>query len=124
MQHLLDNQSVHSHYSYAQQQQQLDVGDDEYNRLLKNYKLAHIRVEEQRLQMLEQEKQNALLRKHIGLLQGAESSAASVIGGHAGGGGGTTVDDVSTSPSTPFELSSMAENFTRCSSRSRILHLR
>ena len=89
----------YQHQQHAQYQQQvqsyLEAGDDEYNRLLKNYKLAHIRIEDQRIQMLEQEKQNALLRKHIGLLQGAETSGASVIGANAGGGGGTTVDDVS-----------------------------
>ncbi|GAA5992942.1 hypothetical protein JCM10908_000759 [Rhodotorula pacifica] len=70
------------------------VGDEEYNRLLKNYKLAHLRIEEQRSAMLEQEKQNAGLRKHIMLLEGGDSGGATVIGVHsAGGGGGSTVDD-------------------------------
>ncbi|KAL8291504.1 hypothetical protein RQP46_002482 [Phenoliferia psychrophenolica] len=78
---------------YGQQQQAQSVGDDEYNRLLKNYKLAHERIEEQRLQMLEQEKQNAHLRKHISLLEGGDASSASVIGSHSSGGGGSTVDD-------------------------------
>jgi hypothetical protein len=65
------------------------------SRLLKNYKLAHERIEEQRLQMLEQEKQNATLRKHISLLEGGDASSASVVGSQLSGGGGTTVDDVS-----------------------------
>ncbi|KWU41669.1 hypothetical protein RHOSPDRAFT_22579, partial [Rhodotorula sp. JG-1b] len=61
---------------------------------LKNYKLAHLRIEEQRSAMLEQEKQNAALRKHIMLLEGGDSGGATVIGVHsAGGGGGSTVDD-------------------------------
>lgn len=99
-QHQLQHQQYQQHQQQQQQYQQqvqsyLDVGDDEYNRLLKNYKLAHIRIEDQRIQMLEQEKQNALLRKHIGLLQGSETSGASVVGGNASGGGGATVDDVS-----------------------------
>ncbi|GAA5964477.1 hypothetical protein JCM21900_002389 [Sporobolomyces salmonicolor] len=92
MQTLLTHQD---HYSVAssQPQQQL-VGDDEYNRLLKNYKLAHLRIEEQRAAMLEQEKQNAGLRKHIALLEGGDAAGASVVGVHsAGGGGGSTVDD-------------------------------
>ncbi|GAA5864779.1 hypothetical protein JCM1840_004898 [Sporobolomyces johnsonii] len=92
MQTLLNHQD---HYSVAssQPQQQL-VGDDEYNRLLKNYKLAHLRIEEQRSAMLEQEKQNAGLRKHIALLEGGDAAGASVVGVHsAGGGGGSTVDD-------------------------------
>ncbi|POY72853.1 hypothetical protein BMF94_4108 [Rhodotorula taiwanensis] len=84
--------------SVGQQQQQQQagslVGDEEYNRLLKNYKLAHLRIEEQRAAMLEQEKQNAALRKHIMLLEGGDSGGATVIGVHsAGGGGGSTVDD-------------------------------
>lgn len=43
--------------------------------------------------MLEQEKQNAILRKHIGLLEGGDG--ASVIESRGGGssGGGSTVDD-------------------------------
>ncbi|GAA5824298.1 hypothetical protein JCM10212_006693, partial [Sporobolomyces blumeae] len=70
------------------------VGDDEYNRLLKNYKLAHLRIEEQRTAMMEQEKQNAALRKHIALLEGGDAQGASVVGVHsASGGGGSTVDD-------------------------------
>lgn len=78
----------------GQVQQQALVGDEEYNRLLKNYKLAHLRIEEQRSAMLEQEKQNAALRKHIMLLEGGDSGGATVIGVHsAGGGGGSTVDD-------------------------------
>lgn len=42
--------------------------------------------------MLEQEKQNALLRKHVSLLEGGDSSSATVVG-YSSGGGGTTVDD-------------------------------
>ncbi|KAI5477457.1 hypothetical protein MNV49_006369 [Pseudohyphozyma bogoriensis] len=83
--HILSNQDA---YGVNQQ-----VGDEEYNRLLKNYKLAHERIEETRLQMLEQEKQNAILRKHILLLEGGDSPNASVVGSHSSGGGGSTVDD-------------------------------
>lgn len=44
--------------------------------------------------MLEQEKQNAHLRKHISLLEGGDAASASVVGSHSSGGGGSTVDDV------------------------------
>ncbi|KAK4051513.1 hypothetical protein OIO90_004727 [Microbotryomycetes sp. JL221] len=74
------------------QQSAAQVADEEYNRLLKNYRLAHERIENQRVQMLEQEKQNATLRKHIALLEGGENGA-SVVGAHVAGGGGSTVDD-------------------------------
>ncbi|GAA5878187.1 hypothetical protein JCM16303_002876 [Sporobolomyces ruberrimus] len=91
MQTMLNHQDG---YSMPPQPQQQLVGDDEYNRLLKNYKLAHLRIEEQRSAMLEQEKQNAGLRKHISLLEGGDAQGASVVGVHsAGGGGGSTVDD-------------------------------
>ncbi|KAM0748792.1 hypothetical protein T439DRAFT_327299 [Meredithblackwellia eburnea MCA 4105] len=96
MQSILSNQDAYAIQRQQQQQQQQgqgNVGDEEYNRLLKNYKLAHERIEEQRLQMLEQEKQNALLRKHITLLEGGDSATASVVGSHVSGGGGSTVDD-------------------------------
>lgn len=42
--------------------------------------------------------QNAMLRKHISLLEGGDASSASVVGSHASGGGGSTVDDVRSSP--------------------------
>ena len=45
--------------------------------------------------MLEQEKQNALLRKHISLLEGGDTGASVIGNQSANGGGGTTVDDVS-----------------------------
>ncbi|GAA5942506.1 uncharacterized protein JCM15063_000019 [Sporobolomyces koalae] len=91
MQTLLNHQDS---YTMSSQPPQQLVGDDEYNRLLKNYKLAHLRIEEQRTAMLEQEKQNAALRKHISLLEGGDAQGASVVGVHsAGGGGGSTVDD-------------------------------
>ncbi|GAA5844749.1 hypothetical protein JCM3766R1_005264 [Sporobolomyces carnicolor] len=91
MQTILNHQDS---YTMTSQPQQQLVGDDEYNRLLKNYKLAHLRIEEQRTAMLEQEKQNAGLRKHIALLEGGDAQGASVVGVHsAGGGGGSTVDD-------------------------------
>ncbi|GAA5914407.1 uncharacterized protein JCM6883_003178 [Sporobolomyces salmoneus] len=91
MQSILNHQDS---YTMTSQPPQQLVGDDEYNRLLKNYKLAHLRIEEQRTAMLEQEKQNAGLRKHIALLEGGDAQGASVVGVHsAGGGGGSTVDD-------------------------------
>ncbi|KDE02859.1 hypothetical protein, variant 1 [Microbotryum lychnidis-dioicae p1A1 Lamole] len=64
------------------------VGDEEYNRLLKNYRLAHERIEDQRQQLLMQERLNASLRKHVSLLEGGEVAdvAASVVGT-------STVDD-------------------------------
>lgn len=63
------------------------------SRLLKNYKLAHERIETQRVQMLEQETQNAILRKQVSLLEGVDATSASVVDYSSGGGGGTTIDD-------------------------------
>ncbi|GAA5840551.1 hypothetical protein JCM11251_007613 [Rhodosporidiobolus azoricus] len=98
------------------------VGDEEYNRLLKNYKLAHLRIEEQRGAMLEQEKQNAALRKHIALLEGGDSTGgASVIGVHsAGGGGGSTVDDFTIKNSS----SSLERRINRWAADTLASHLR
>ncbi|GAA6044395.1 hypothetical protein JCM8097_002088, partial [Rhodosporidiobolus ruineniae] len=110
--------------SVAQQQQQQQaqlVGDEEYNRLLKNYKLAHLRIEEQRSAMLEQEKQNAALRKHISLLEGGDSAGATVVGVHsAGGGGGSTVDDFTIKNSS----SSLERRINRWAADTLALHLR
>ncbi|SCV73265.1 BQ2448_7190 [Microbotryum intermedium] len=71
-----------------QPQGQYLVGDEEYNRLLKNYRLAHERIEDQRQQLLMQERLNASLRKHVSLLEGGETTdaAAAVVGT-------STVDD-------------------------------
>ncbi|GAA5860952.1 hypothetical protein JCM8547_003899 [Rhodosporidiobolus lusitaniae] len=97
------------------------VGDEEYNRLLKNYKLAHLRIEEQRSAMLEQEKQNAALRKHISLLEGGDSAGATVVGVHsAGGGGGSTVDDFTIKNSS----SSLERRINRWAADTLASHLR
>ncbi|GAA5866102.1 hypothetical protein JCM3774_000029 [Rhodotorula dairenensis] len=103
------------------QTQQALVGDEEYNRLLKNYKLAHLRIEEQRSAMLEQEKQNAALRKHIMLLEGGDSGGATVIGVHsAGGGGGSTVDDFTIKNSS----SSLERRINRWAADTLAAHIR
>ncbi|BGP43136.1 hypothetical protein JCM10449v2_007160 [Rhodotorula kratochvilovae] len=116
MQAILNHQDS---YSVAQQQQL--VGDEEYNRLLKNYKLAHLRIEEQRSAMLEQEKQNAALRKHIMLLEGGDSGGATVVGVHsAGGGGGSTVDDFTIKNSS----SSLERRINRWAADTLAAHLR
>ncbi|GJN93735.1 hypothetical protein Rhopal_006792-T1 [Rhodotorula paludigena] len=116
MQTILNHQDS---YSVAQQQQL--VGDEEYNRLLKNYKLAHLRIEEQRSAMLEQEKQNAALRKHIMLLEGGDSGGATVVGVHsAGGGGGSTVDDFTIKNSS----SSLERRINRWAADTLASHLR
>ncbi|BGO95236.1 hypothetical protein NBRC10512_002974 [Rhodotorula toruloides] len=108
-------------YSVSATQQQQLVGDEEYNRLLKNYKLAHLRIEEQRTAMLEQEKQNAALRKHIMLLEGGDSGGATVIGVHsAGGGGGSTVDDFTIKNSS----SSLERRINRWAADTLAAHMR
>ncbi|BGP03184.1 hypothetical protein RTBOTA2_005979 [Rhodotorula toruloides] len=108
-------------YSVSATQQQQLVGDEEYNRLLKNYKLAHLRIEEQRSAMLEQEKQNAALRKHIMLLEGGDSGGATVIGVHsAGGGGGSTVDDFTIKNSS----SSLERRINRWAADTLAAHMR
>lgn len=43
--------------------------------------------------MLEQEKQNAILRKHVALLEGGDTSSISTVNYTSGGGGGSTIDD-------------------------------
>ncbi|TNY24038.1 hypothetical protein DMC30DRAFT_443752 [Rhodotorula diobovata] len=116
MQAILNHQD-----SYSVIQQQQLVGDEEYNRLLKNYKLAHLRIEEQRSAMLEQEKQNAALRKHIMLLEGGDSGGATVVGVHsAGGGGGSTVDDFTIKNSS----SSLERRINRWAADTLAAHLR
>ncbi|GAA6018347.1 hypothetical protein JCM10207_000813 [Rhodosporidiobolus poonsookiae] len=117
---ILNHQDSFAVSGLQQQQQQL-VGDEEYNRLLKNYKLAHLRIEEQRSAMLEQEKQNAALRKHIALLEGGDSAGATVVGVHsAGGGGGSTVDDFTIKNSS----SSLERRINRWAADTLAAHLR
>ncbi|GAA5899513.1 hypothetical protein JCM6882_001137 [Rhodosporidiobolus microsporus] len=131
MQTILNHQEAFAHQHQQQQQgggggvggggQGQLVGDEEYNRLLKNYKLAHLRIEEQRGAMLEQEKQNAALRKHIALLEGGDSAGATVIGVHsAGGGGGSTVDDFTIKNSS----SSLERRINRWAADTLASHLR
>ena len=65
------------------------------SRLLKNYKLAHERIELQRVQLVSQENQNAALREHIALLEngGEGNPVGGGVVGYTSGGGGTTIDD-------------------------------
>ncbi|BGP19770.1 hypothetical protein JCM10213_003618 [Rhodosporidiobolus nylandii] len=122
MQALLNHQESYSLGPAGGAPAQGLVGDEEYNRLLKNYKLAHLRIEEQRSAMLEQEKQNAALRKHIALLEGGDSAGgATVVGVHsAGGGGGSTVDDFTIKNSS----SSLERRINRWAADTLASHLR
>ncbi|KAF5391656.1 hypothetical protein D9757_002485 [Collybiopsis confluens] len=78
-------QSVHS--MQMQPPAQDIVSGEQYRYALTNFRIAHEKVEEQRSQLEEQEKQVAMLRARIALLEGS----------HSGGGGhtGNSVDDFS-----------------------------
>ncbi|KAF9000658.1 hypothetical protein BDQ17DRAFT_1391205 [Cyathus striatus] len=71
-----------------QQPQQDVVSGEQYRYALTNFRIAHERVEQQRVQLEEQERQVAQLRSRIALLEGG-----STLGTH--GQGGNTVDDFS-----------------------------
>ncbi|CAL1717115.1 unnamed protein product [Somion occarium] len=67
--------------------QQYDVvSGEQYRYALTNFRIAHEKVEEQRVQLQEQEKQIALLRERIALLEGTS---------HESRQGGNSVDDFS-----------------------------
>ncbi|TFK40196.1 hypothetical protein BDQ12DRAFT_772149 [Crucibulum laeve] len=60
---------------YQQQQQQQEfVTAAQYQYALTNFRIAHEKVEQQRLQLEEQERQVALLRARIALLEGGSSN--------------------------------------------------
>ncbi|KAH9945072.1 uncharacterized protein BXZ73DRAFT_38673 [Epithele typhae] len=67
------------------------VSGEQYRYALTNFRIAHEKVEEQRVQMLEQEKQVAQLRDRIALLEGSGQNS------HLGVSklGGNSVDDFS-----------------------------
>ncbi|KAF5327648.1 hypothetical protein D9619_004139 [Psilocybe cf. subviscida] len=71
-----------------QQQQQDIVSGDQYRYALTNFRIAHEKVEQQRTQLEEQERQVAQLRSRISLLEGGSNTS---FGGH----NGNTVDDFS-----------------------------
>lgn len=71
-----------------QQQQQDVVSGDQYRYALTNFRIAHEKVEQQRLQLEEQERQVAQLRARIALLEGSSNPT---IGAH----NGNTIDDFS-----------------------------
>ncbi|OCH88574.1 hypothetical protein OBBRIDRAFT_757965 [Obba rivulosa] len=52
------------------------VPGEQYRYALTNFRIAHEKVEEQRLQLQEQEKQVALLREHIALLEGSTNGTS------------------------------------------------
>ncbi|KAF7773378.1 hypothetical protein Agabi119p4_5545 [Agaricus bisporus var. burnettii] len=64
------------------------VSGDQYRYALQNFRIAHEKVEEQRLQLEEQERQVAQLRARINLLEGGS-------GLQIQGPGGNTIDDFS-----------------------------
>ncbi|CDO75189.1 hypothetical protein BN946_scf184866.g30 [Trametes cinnabarina] len=59
------------------------VSGDQYRYALANFRIAHERVEEQRLQLQEQEKQVALLRARIALLEGTDDFGISKLNGNS-----------------------------------------
>ncbi|KAF8905079.1 hypothetical protein CPB84DRAFT_1727449 [Gymnopilus junonius] len=75
-------------YSQLQPVQPDVVSGDQYRYALTNFRIAHEKVEQQRQQLEEQERQVAQLRARIALLEGVSNPA---IGGH----NGNTVDDFS-----------------------------
>ncbi|KIM84205.1 hypothetical protein PILCRDRAFT_68009 [Piloderma croceum F 1598] len=66
------------------------VSGEEYRYALTNFRIAHEKVEQQRQQLEEQERQVALLRERIGLLEGGDLSQRN----HSKQGG-SSVDDFS-----------------------------
>ncbi|KII85095.1 hypothetical protein PLICRDRAFT_166613 [Plicaturopsis crispa FD-325 SS-3] len=74
---------------YAPQPQHDVVSGEQYRYALTNFRIAHEKVEEQRVQLEEQEKQVALLRARIALLEGGNEIQPKVKQG------GTSVDDFS-----------------------------
>lgn len=64
------------------------VSDEQYRYALQNFRIAHEKVEQQRLQLEEQERQVAQLRARVALLEGGD-------GLQVQGPGGTTIDDFS-----------------------------
>ncbi|TRM64390.1 hypothetical protein BD626DRAFT_547511 [Schizophyllum amplum] len=74
-----------------QQQSQTDVvSGEQYRYALTNFRIAHEKVEQQRLQLEEQERQVAALRARIALLEGTPSGSTT-----ASSANGNTVDDFS-----------------------------
>ncbi|RDB25890.1 hypothetical protein Hypma_006731 [Hypsizygus marmoreus] len=75
--------------AYPQQQPYQDiVSGEQYRYALTNFRIAHEKVEQQRLQLEEQERQVAQLRERIALLEGGSISQRL-------GRGGNTIDDFS-----------------------------
>lgn len=74
--------------AYAQQHD--IVSGEQYRYALTNFRIAHEKVEQQRQQLEEQERQVALLRERIGLLEGNDQSQRS-----SAKQGGSSVDDFS-----------------------------
>ncbi|KAG6857379.1 hypothetical protein H0H87_004741 [Tephrocybe sp. NHM501043] len=83
--HSLD---AHMAYPQHQQPQQDIVSGEQYRYALTNFRIAHEKVEQQRAQLEEQERQVALLRQRIAVLEGGPVSQQH-------GPSGNTVDDFS-----------------------------
>ncbi|KAH8117913.1 hypothetical protein DFH11DRAFT_865422 [Phellopilus nigrolimitatus] len=67
------------------------VPAEQHRYVLTNFRIAHEKVEQQRVQLQEQEEQVAQLRARITTLEGKEGS--SIVGGVGRNQGGTSVDD-------------------------------
>jgi len=78
----------HQQQQVQHQQQQDVVSGDQYRYALTNFRIAHEKVEQQRLQLEEQERQVAQLRARIALLEGGSNPS---MGNHKG----DTIDDFS-----------------------------
>ncbi|TFK49925.1 hypothetical protein OE88DRAFT_1631939 [Heliocybe sulcata] len=79
-------------FGHPQQHMQHDiVSGEQYRYALTNFRIAHEKVEEQRRQLEEQEKQVALLRARIATLEGGTGREAAVRSNQ----GGSSVDDFS-----------------------------
>ncbi|TDL25694.1 hypothetical protein BD410DRAFT_765354 [Rickenella mellea] len=78
--------------SYSAPPQHDIVSGEQYRYALTNFRIAHEKVEQQRIQLQEQEKQVALLRERIALLEGAGDEA---LGARSQKAGGSSVDDFS-----------------------------
>jgi len=77
-------------FGHPQHHTQHDVvSGEQYRYALTNFRIAHEKVEEQRRQLEEQEKQVALLRARIATLEGGREAAA------RSNQGGSSVDDFS-----------------------------
>ncbi|KAH8921345.1 hypothetical protein BT69DRAFT_1298721 [Atractiella rhizophila] len=71
------------------------ITQEEYDHLHKNFRIAAERAESRRVQMLEQEKQVALLRHRISLLEGSDDSFIQALSSTTSNKGSLSVDDYS-----------------------------